>query len=82
MAQVRSIEVSKLLCYVTHILGRLDAQRFKSILVIFYLVEAPYIAKELLVNIVDVIHPDKWARPNMIRGKASVSMATDDKTKK
>jgi len=34
------------------------------------------------VKLVDIIHPEKWARPNMRRGKASVSMATDDKTKK
>jgi len=29
-----------------------------------------------------IIHHENWARPNMRRGKAGVSMATDDKTKK
>jgi len=82
MALLKSIEISELLCYASHNLGRLDTHRLKSMLSNFYSVEVAYNAKELLVKLVGIIRPEKWARPNMRRGKASVNMATDDKTKK
>jgi len=83
MAQQKTMHSPEIICYATHMLGKLDIKHLKTILVYFYTLKDAYNARDLLVKLIDDLGIGKWPRPifNTKRRKDSTGNSADAKIK-